>query len=222
MANIVKSLTEANIKKFGIERCPEHDFTDDGNRFRGFAYKGIIMTQCRTQGETYLAVRVDYGTYDFSFDEWFDSEEYKLADEFNGVSEVNVDKLIENIEKIITRIEILDKHAKQNADNVDMTDVKEQAEWEVANAEAILERAKSLRFWEVNSKYDLETICNYIRIVESSIEYAKTLDYSKLSYKEKMQMKKYVGKEYGVIKGIGISENSYVGQLEKYIDKYTK
>lgn len=222
MANIVKSLTEANIKKFGIKREADKDFTDDGNRFRGFSYKGIMMSQCRSEGETYLSVRIDYDNYDFHYDEWFDSEEHKLADEFNGVSEVNVDKLIENIEKIIIRVEALDKHAKKNVNKFDMTEVIEEAQWEIANAEAVIENAKKVEFWKMEN-HDLSQICTAINSVEKAITFIKECDFSKLSYKQKYDYTERVKKGMAIHHALSMNqEYSYVNRIESIIEKYTK
>lgn len=111
---IVKNLTVANIKKIeGMVRREDLDFNDDGNHFRGFEYKGMPITTLRSQDTTYLSIRVDYLKKSFTSNEWYETEEYKLCDEFNGVGEFDLDKLIENLEKVINKVNELNEAAKK-------------------------------------------------------------------------------------------------------------
>lgn len=99
---IITGLTKANIKNTAIKLAPEYDFIDDGNKFRGFIYKGIPMTQCKSRGECYLSIRADY--LDIDYDNWMKTEEYKLCDKFNGTFKFDIDELIANLEKISNKI----------------------------------------------------------------------------------------------------------------------
>lgn len=102
---LVKNLSKVNIRNIdGFERREDLDFTDDGNKFKGYSYKGMPITTIRCKGETCLSVRVDYLRNKFDYKTWMRTEEYKLCDEFNGVSEVDIDKLVENLEKIIAKV----------------------------------------------------------------------------------------------------------------------
>ena len=88
MAKMIKNLTVANIRNIeDMERKEVLDFSDDGNRFRGFSYKGMPITTIRKNDETYLSIRVDYLDNKFTYKEWMKTEEYHLCNEFNGVSE---------------------------------------------------------------------------------------------------------------------------------------
>lgn len=100
----MKKLTKANCSKYGIEVAPQYDFTDDGSRFRGFIYKGMPMTQCFADNICYLSIRVDYLGNNFSYKDWMQTEEYKLCHKFNGVSEFDPEELIENLKKIMTKV----------------------------------------------------------------------------------------------------------------------
>lgn len=102
---LVKNLSKVNIRNIdGFERREDLDFTDDGSKFKGYSYKGMPITTIRYKDETYLSVRVDYLWNKFDYKTWMQTEEYKLCDEFNGVSEVDIDKLVENLEKIIAKV----------------------------------------------------------------------------------------------------------------------
>ncbi len=121
----IKNLTKANIRKIeGMEKRENLDFEDDGNHFKGFSYKGMPITTLRTDDTTYLSIRVDYlnGTNNFTYDEWRGTEEYNLTDEFNGVSEIDLDKLLDNLERIIAKVNEL--NAKFENEEIDITQVK--------------------------------------------------------------------------------------------------
>lgn len=102
---LVKNLSKVNIRNIdGFERREDLDFTDDGNKFKGYSYKGMPITTIRCKGETCLSVRVDYLRNKFDYKTWMQTEEYKLCNEFNGVPEIDIDKLVENLEKIIAKV----------------------------------------------------------------------------------------------------------------------
>ncbi len=93
-----------NLVSNGFTRRPDLDFSDDGTRFVAYDYNGLPITYCKYIGNYYLQIRVDYLKNSFNYKDWMNTEEYKLAHEFNGVSEVNVDKLIENCIRIKAKV----------------------------------------------------------------------------------------------------------------------
>ena len=110
---IVKNLSIANIRKFeNFVRREDLDFTDDGNHFKGFSYKGMPITTLRADNTTYLSIRVDYLENEFTYREWMQTEEYKLCDKFNGVSEFDIDELVENIEAILAKVAEMNEAAR--------------------------------------------------------------------------------------------------------------
>lgn len=115
----IKGLTKANAGKYGFEVRPDLDFEDDGAHFRGFSYKGLPLTQCRYAGDVYLAIRPDYALGRlYEYKEWRCTEEHRLADEFNGVPEVDVEKLIANCEAVLAKcISIRKAAAKARLEN---------------------------------------------------------------------------------------------------------
>lgn len=123
MAKMVNKLTAKNGLSYGIEVAPQYDFEDDGNHFRGFIYKGIPMTQLysRLDKTVYLAIRVDYlRDNNFTYSEWMDTEEYRLCDKFNGYSgEFSIEELVENLEKIIKKINEMNSTASVSEEDFD-------------------------------------------------------------------------------------------------------
>lgn len=123
MAKMVNKLTAKNGLSYGIEVAPQYDFMDDGNHFRGFIYKGIPMTQLysRLDKTVYLAIRVDYlRDNNFTYSEWMDTEEYRLCDKFNGYGgEFSIEELVENLEKIIKKINEMNSTASVSEEDFD-------------------------------------------------------------------------------------------------------
>lgn len=172
---MVKGLTKANVGKYGIEVREDLDFSDDGNRFKGFSYKGIPMTQCRCYGECYLAIRVDYihSRCEFTYDEWRATEEYKLADEFNGVSEFDMDKLIQNLEAIRKKIDELNEEKRNEV--IDMTPVANRLCEEIAFATDVINRFKQNYRWYDAKEYELRNMADYTRGADRTLKSAKDL-----------------------------------------------
>lgn len=181
---MIKNLTVANIKKIeGMVRREDLDFADDGNRFRGFSYKGMPITTLRSDEVTYLCIRVDYLETEFTYKEWMKTEEYNLCDMFNGVSEIDVDVLISNLEKVIAKVE--EMNAKAREEEVDITEVANKAACEIKMAEEVVENfKKNFKWYEVES-YTLNSLRSYLKSLEAKIEREKQKDYFSLSKYEK-------------------------------------
>jgi len=165
--NLSKNTVKANI---GFNLREDLNFSDDGNYFRGFDYKGMPITTLRADGITYLSVRVDYLNNQFTFEDWSNTEEYMLADEFNGVEEIDLDKLIENCERIIAKVAELNKKAEE--EEVDMEPVVEMLKDEKEQIETLLENAKQIKWWELEG-YSLKSIQ---RAYKGLLDYAKRID----------------------------------------------
>lgn len=170
----VKGLTVANIRNIeGLERREDLDFRDDGSTFRGFEYKGLPITQCRYNGECYLSIRYDYVDNAFTWEQWHEQPESKLAEEFNGVKEFDLDKLVENCEKVAKAIETLNNEIR----NRDYTDekvwVKEKIEEEKDKIINALNEAKTkvtfdmVRDW---TNWDLDYFKHSVRFLENMLE----------------------------------------------------
>lgn len=77
----MKKLTKANCGKVFCEVADQYSFTDDGNHFRGFLFKGELpITQCYSEGVTYLSIRSDYILQSCMYPEYRKTSEYRLED----------------------------------------------------------------------------------------------------------------------------------------------
>jgi len=169
---MVKSLTKANAGKYGIELRPDLDFTDDGSRFRGFSYKGMPMTQCVYQGTCYLCIRVDYLDHDFTYNEWAETEEYELCDAFNGVSEFDIEQLIEYLERVIAKVEAMNTAAQ--AEELNMTPVLNKMDEEICYAKDVIDNFKANFKWYDAGMYDIRRLTDYLKSSERQIAALET------------------------------------------------
>ena len=175
MTKLVRSLTATNGKQYGIERAEQYDFEDDGSHFKGYIYKDIPLTQCVSKKYgTFLSIRVDYMRNNFTWKDWSETEECRLTDEFNGCSEVDLDKLVDNLEKIIAKIAILNKEAF-NINPFALDTKIAEARKEIERAEKRLDTIKNnapKNWWELRD-YDLKRAKDYIKSEENYINRAK-------------------------------------------------
>lgn len=177
--NIVKQNSNFHIRE-------DLNFSDDGNRFRGFDYKGMPITTLRADDTTYLCIRVDYLETSFTYNEWMETEEYRLADEFNGVAEIDLDKLIDNCEKIIAKV--AEMNAKAEEEEIDMTEVKARYELFCIKAEAAILEAKSVKWWDM-PEWKLNEIKSYMKRLETIRADYSAKDLDSLSNREKKEAK---------------------------------
>ena len=122
---LLKSVRD--LTNVGFTYLPEQDFSDDGNYFRMYEYEGLIISYLKADGMFYISVRLDYDR-DLDYDEYSELPHYELADEFNGVNVVDVDKLVENMK--ILRKEYNAKVAEINATPINVDAIKEEFEKE--------------------------------------------------------------------------------------------
>lgn len=75
----------------GVTRDREGDFTDDGNRFQAYLYKGLIpITYLRFDGDVYITIAFHH-LKDINYEEYKEFPSYAHANDFNGVSVANFD-----------------------------------------------------------------------------------------------------------------------------------
>lgn len=184
----INGLTKVNARKLNIDVREDLDFTDDGSRFRGFAYKGMPITQCKYQGTIYLSIRVDYLKNDFTYEDWRETEEWRMCDKFNGVSEIDSEDLIDTLEKIIAKVAEMNKAAA--SEKIDLTEVKIKMYDEVEYAEDLINKLKDTWRWYEVDDWKLREIRECLKNTERSIELAKKkiLQFNDLSIKEKREL----------------------------------
>ena len=169
ITNLSKNVVKAD-PRFHLRE--DLNFTDDGNRFRGFDYKGLPITTLRADGITYCSIRVDYLDNEFTYKEWMETEEDDLCDEFNGVDQIDLEKLIENCERIIAKIEELNKKCRE--ETLDMSPVLDRLTMEGNMAAAILEKAKtSVKWWKLDD-YKLKSVRKAFEMLTRDLVYIRS------------------------------------------------
>ena len=73
------------MTKYGFIRCPEEDFSDDGNRFQVYKVGNRIrVTKCVSEGEAYISARLEGGQ--LPYDVYSNLSYYCDLGRLNGVS----------------------------------------------------------------------------------------------------------------------------------------
>lgn len=214
---MVKNLSKAIVKNYeGFNLREDLNFTDDGNHFKGFDYKGlpIITVRSKIDNCVYLSVRVDYLNNDFTVQDWMETEEYDLAHEFKGVSEFDIDKLIENCERIIAKVNELNEKARNEV--IDTTDVEEAISVEAKMIEENIEYIKAnLEWW--NLEYGaLKLVKHYMSILIEKEEMLLRKDVKQMENKRKKELV-YKLEKYGYVY---VKENDfYIRELKNFVKK---
>lgn len=151
MAQVAKlSVNSSSVILHGFTRCPDLDFKDDGNRFTGWMWNAVPLTQCVSGGKTFLSVRDDYmrSNADIPYQFWEKYEESKLGDKYNGTTEkIDLDELADICRKIDAGI----KKAKEDFDAVAYPDLSNRIQRYmvgIERAEALLNR--NINWFEMN------------------------------------------------------------------------
>ena len=210
---MITGLTKANIRNTGIELAPEHDFTDDGNKFRGFIYKGMPITQCRSDGECYLSIRVDYLDNQFTYKEWMETNEYHLTRKFNGVFQFDLDELIANLDTVIAKVNEMNEAAK--AEVIDMTKVIAKADQEIKDLNTFIETVRTSLKWWTLSEYQLKNARECINKLMLTLERSRNIDFDSLDRHNKKTKVESLNK-YGYVI-IDLEHDYWVETLEKYM-----
>lgn len=165
---MIKKLIKANCSKYGIEAAPEYDFEDDGNKFRGFIYKGLPITQCYSDGVCYLDIRVDYLKTNFTYKEWMATYEYYLCGALNGTSnEFDIEVLVEDLEKILAKVNEMNENSKVSKDELE--EVKNIISEEVKGLESFLNNVRSNFKWWTAKPATLSLLADYCNTLDNKI-----------------------------------------------------
>lgn len=158
-----------NFKKYGIQRSPEHDFSDDGNRFRGYICNGVPMSYLKDDGEVYLSIQVgDLGG--LNYEEYSKLPSYKDCDKYNGVDESSVD--LADVAEICKRIKAEHDEALGNIKDISDDDYKAYTDKYLEKAKKEFEEAK-----QVIKNLEPEDLLNAsewdIKKIKRDLEYIK-------------------------------------------------
>lgn len=178
---MIKTVTEKRIKGIeGFEYLPQYNFSDDGNRFTMWMYKGIPFSQHRdSKYGTFISLRYDYlstlkeaGLTDLTMDApwemWSKTEAYSLGSKFNdGLEGFELEDLMKTIEKYREGIIAVNKQFAETSVNVEP--LKAAIAKEVAEAKKILEESKANFDWMNASDYAIKEFRNSYKYTEEKI-----------------------------------------------------
>lgn len=221
----VKNLSVANIKGTNFVRREDLDFSDDGNSFRGFSYKGLPITTLYSYGCVYCDVRPDYLQYKgVPWEMWKETEEYELCGKYNGTSDlIDLEDLANICDRVLTKLDSM--VAEMN--NMDLSEQKSKV-WEVlkkeeAELKEFIEKAEGFNFfksfmdnkishWDIkNAKEYLSSLKNdYARIIKMISELRMDL----MSKKDIIHYADYASEGFVVL-----SCRFYIEQITEFMNR---
>ena len=205
---MIKSVTENRIKNIeGFVYLPQYNFSDDGNRFTMWMYKGIPFSQHRdSRYGTFICLRYDYlptmkkaGLTDITMDApwkmWSETAAYKLGDKFNGgIDGFELEDLMNTIEKYREGIIAVNKQFAEV--EVNLEPLKKAIANEIVEVKKILEDSKANFDWMNASDYAIEEFRSGYRATEKKI--ATAYDVLKTKSKAYDHAQQYARKGYVV------------------------
>ena len=121
----------------GVTRNREGDFTDDGNRFQAYLYKGLIpITYLRAGDEVYITIAF-HDLANINYEEYKEFPSYTHANDFNGVSvgnfdpqvfKKNLDAAYDDVNMFLDNVEEVDSEQIEDRIKVINTACKEYEE----------------------------------------------------------------------------------------------
>jgi len=231
---LVKSLTVANTKGTAIERCEKIDFTDDGNRFTGWIYKGLAISQCASKADgTFLSFRPDYAgdlennnltVFKFTTPwEFYHMEQtYNLRDKYNGVREFDMDELIADLDTYVDWMK--DVEIRWNATDVDVEKCNEVVEKEVNEAKRKLAEFRANFDWMSADNYILRDFRNYYKQLTYICNNANRNVTKEEVYKRLQRLEKY---GYAYVNSFGVKSDMRSNEIKydfyiEYLDRFVK
>ena len=203
---MIKSVTENRIKNIeDFVYLPQYNFSDDGNRFTMWMYKGIPFSQHRSSNGTFICLRYDYlptmkeaGLTDITMDApwkmWSETETYKLGDKFNGGEGFELEDLMNTIEKYREGIIAVNKQFAEV--EINLEPLEKAIANEIVEVKKILEDSKANFDWMNASDYAIEEFRIGYRATEKKI--ATAYDILKTKSKAYDHAQQYARKGYVV------------------------
>lgn len=167
-------MAKLNLVRNGFTRRADKDFYDDGSWFRAYEYAGLIVTVCKYEDDYFVHIRTwDITDRQFTNEDWNKTAESRLADEFNGVPVVDVEKLKANCEAIAKKMNELD--ARVATQSIDMSEVMVALEEEIDKAEKLLGNFKAHYNWFYADPRQLKDLVENAHRFNDQIAEAKNL-----------------------------------------------
>lgn len=167
--------TAKQFSKYGFIHLTNEDFSDDGVRFQIWMHEesGLKVSYARynyvkfngeKEVEYFIRPRESYYKHGLVYEDVKNEVEWKNAYKFNGCYEVDMEELIDLL--IALHNMFLRVKAAADAEELDMTAVKERALEEVCVIEELMDEVKhDLRWWELD-KYSMNHYADCMKGLE--------------------------------------------------------
>lgn len=212
-----KGFTVRELTVRGWKKREDLNFRDDGTKFKAFEHEnGMIATYTKVAGDYYLSLRLDY-LNDLTYQEYSKLESYRLADEFNGVSEIDADKVTENA--IILKAEY-DKMVKEaNSHKVDTQKIIKRAEYELEMVYKVLYDSNlGIDDLENLSSYEITKLREYRNSLKAMAEnQLNRLAREQYNHKELRNLE-YMLEKFGYL-NINEKDSFYIREIKAIINK---
>lgn len=166
--DLQESFNPVMLKSAGLVRDPSNDFSDDGNRFKAYLYKGILpVTYLRDGDDIYFSISFHH-IDDINYDDYKKFSTYPKANKYNGIKEDEID--ISELTKLLDDAYNDVIEFRKNVKPADRDKAKEYYNNYAEYYEDLVREAKELIANNIEKLYEKDK-----RIVSEIFDYAKTL-----------------------------------------------
>ena len=212
-----KEFTIRELTTRGWIHRSDLDFRDDGTKFKGFEHtSGMIATYTKANGEYYLALRLDY-LDGLTYQEYSKMDSYRLADEFNGVTEIDPDKVTQNAITMMQEYNAVLKEANEHV--VDMQKLINAAENELELVYRVLYDSNiGIDDLEEVDAYELNRLRDYRKSLKTDAETKlNRLATSQYSQKELRNLEERLDR-YGYLT-VNEKDSFYIKEIKRIVSK---
>lgn len=156
------------LKSAGLVRDPSNDFSDDGNRFKAYLYKGILpVSYLRDGDDIYFSIAFHH-IDDINYDDFKKFSTYPKANKYNGIKKDEID--ISELTKLLDDAYNDVIEFRKNVKPADRDKAKEYYNNYAEYYEDLVREAKELIANNIEKLYEKDK-----RIVSEIFDYTKTL-----------------------------------------------
>lgn len=176
--DLQESFNPVMLKSAGLVRDPSNDFSDDGNRFKAYLYKGILpVTYLRDGDDIYFSISFHH-IDDINYNDYKKFSTYPKANKYNGIKESEID--ISELTKLLDDAYNDVIEFRNNVEPADRDKAKEYYNNYAEYYEDLVREAKEIISNNIEKLYEKDK-----RIVSEIFDYTKTLkkraeDYEKI------------------------------------------
>ena len=163
-------MTRINLVKYGFIRCPEEDFSDDGNRFQAYKVGRVRVTKLVSDGEAYISGDIPAGK--LPYEVYSKLPHYPFLGALNGIATAHItEDDLQELYEACQAYEVEYTNAENSIKYPTLEEIQEKAV--KLTAKSILELSK---IESLMSKYALEAATKFSPYEWKTLqEYTKNL-----------------------------------------------